>query len=304
MKVLKGDFIGFTFNNKHSSELGIVRTSDGSRFNENLLPAYSDKTIPTSGGDGTYYFGSNFTQRTFDLSIAFDSLTEKQFRDLKILLGDKRIHPLIFDESPYKVYQAKISGNPSLKYICFEEEGFRIYKGEGNISFVCYYPFAKSRYKYLEEYTRENIPEWDDNTENLDEWIEASGIKNKGVYDNFQNRKYSLYNPGDIETDYILTFNFLPSIPTVNSFQVYIEGDEERQLNFKEITKIGSDTGFRINTKLNLIEGIDSSGRITGNVYNRYKSSGNFFKIPRGESSLTITGGLNPVDLKYDFLYF
>jgi hypothetical protein len=32
------DFIGFTFNGKHSSELGIVRTSDGSRFNENLLP--------------------------------------------------------------------------------------------------------------------------------------------------------------------------------------------------------------------------------------------------------------------------
>jgi len=33
-----GDYIGFTFNNVHSSELGILRTSDGSRFNENLLP--------------------------------------------------------------------------------------------------------------------------------------------------------------------------------------------------------------------------------------------------------------------------
>jgi hypothetical protein len=32
------DYIGFTFNNTHSSSLGIVRTSDGSRFNENLLP--------------------------------------------------------------------------------------------------------------------------------------------------------------------------------------------------------------------------------------------------------------------------
>jgi hypothetical protein len=45
----KGDYMGFSFgigekdangNEKliHSSELGIVRTSDGSRFNENLLP--------------------------------------------------------------------------------------------------------------------------------------------------------------------------------------------------------------------------------------------------------------------------
>jgi hypothetical protein len=34
----KGDYMGFTYNNIHSSTLGIVRTSNGSRFNENLLP--------------------------------------------------------------------------------------------------------------------------------------------------------------------------------------------------------------------------------------------------------------------------
>jgi hypothetical protein len=32
------DYVGFTFNGVHSSSLGIVRTSEGSRFNENLLP--------------------------------------------------------------------------------------------------------------------------------------------------------------------------------------------------------------------------------------------------------------------------
>ena len=39
------DFVGFTYNNVHSSSLGIVRTSDGSRFNENLLPTIQDKTV-------------------------------------------------------------------------------------------------------------------------------------------------------------------------------------------------------------------------------------------------------------------
>jgi hypothetical protein len=40
----KGDYMGFSYGTKadgtpmHSSDLGIVRTSDGSRFNENLLP--------------------------------------------------------------------------------------------------------------------------------------------------------------------------------------------------------------------------------------------------------------------------
>lgn len=304
MEVLKGDFIGFTFNNKHSSELGIVRTSDGSRFNENLLPVYSDKTVVAPGEDGTYYFGSNFTQRVFDISIAFDSLTEKQFKDLRILFGDKKIHNLIFDEVPYKVYQARINGNPSLKYICFDEDGERVYKGEGTISLVCYYPFGRSRYKYLEDYTSDNIFEWDTEYGNLDEWIVASGIKNKGTYDNFSNRQYSLYNPGDLETDYLLTFDFPEDSTPIPNFQIYINDDEESQLNFKGLEKIGNDSSFRINSKLNLVEGLDSQGNITGNIYNKFKTSGNFFKIPKGESSLTITGTLIPKEMKYDFLYF
>lgn len=304
MEVLKGDFIGFTFNDKHSSELGIVRTSDGSRFNENLLPVYSDKTVVVPGEDGTYYFGSNFTQRVFDISIAFDSLTEKQFRDLRRIFGDKKIHNLIFDEAPYKVYQARINGNPSLKYICFDEDGERVYKGEGTISLICYYPFGKSRYKYLEDYTSDNIPEWDTEYGNLDEWIAASGIKSKGTYDTFSNRRYNLYNPGDMETDYLLTFDFPEDSSTIEGFQIFIVDDEESQLNFGEITKIGSDAGFRINSKLNLIEGLDFQGRITGTIYNRFKTSGNFFKIPQGESSLSITGTLVPKEMKYDFIYF
>jgi hypothetical protein len=38
MSEWKGEFLGFTYGGIHSSTLGIVRTSDGSRFNENLLP--------------------------------------------------------------------------------------------------------------------------------------------------------------------------------------------------------------------------------------------------------------------------
>jgi hypothetical protein len=57
----QGDYMGFTYNKKHSSELGIVRVSDGSRFNENLLPTMQDKTVQVPGGDGMYYFGSYYT---------------------------------------------------------------------------------------------------------------------------------------------------------------------------------------------------------------------------------------------------
>ena len=147
MSALKGDFISFSFNKVHSSDLGIIRTSDGSRFNENLLPTIQDKTIQVPGGDGTYFFGSYYTQRPFNISIAFDNLTEDQVRRLSTHFGDKQIHELIFDEKPYKVYMAKINGTPQIKTICFEEDGKRIYKGEGSLNFICYYPFAKSRFK-------------------------------------------------------------------------------------------------------------------------------------------------------------
>ncbi len=161
MAVLKGDFIGFTYNGIHSSELGIMRTSDGSRFNENLLPTFTDKTAIASGVNETYYFGSQYTQKQFSISVAFDSLTEVQFRKIRQIFGDQKIHDLIFDELPFKIYSAKVSGTPTWKYVCFDDEnGERVYKGEGSIQFICYYPFARSRYKYLNNYTIDSIPEW------------------------------------------------------------------------------------------------------------------------------------------------
>jgi hypothetical protein len=53
---------------------------------------------------------------------------------LKRLFGDKKIHPLIFDEIPYKIYWAKATSSATIKYIAFEEgETNRVYKGEGEV---------------------------------------------------------------------------------------------------------------------------------------------------------------------------
>ena len=139
-----GEYIGFTYNNIHSSTLGIARVSGGSRFNENLLPTIQDKTVQVPGGDGTYYFGSYYTQKQFSMSFAFDSLTEQQLAEIKRVFGDKEIHDLIFDETPYKVYRAKVTGTATIKHLPFDEgTTHRVYKGEGTIQFTCYEPFAR-----------------------------------------------------------------------------------------------------------------------------------------------------------------
>ena len=182
----RGDYLGFTFNGIHSSELGLVRVSSSNRYDDNLLPTIQDKTVQVPGGDGMYFFGSYYTQRQFTVSFAFDALTDAQLRRLRTVLGDKKIHPLIFDEMPYKVYQAKVTGNNTVKHLAFDHgQGARIYKGEGSIQFTCYFPFARSRYKYKEDYRLSTIPEWKDESDiNISEWIEASGmLDEQGDYD-------------------------------------------------------------------------------------------------------------------------
>lgn len=317
MSALKGDFISFSFNKVHSSDLGIIRTSDGSRFNENLLPTIQDKTIQVPGGDGTYFFGSYYTQRPFSVPIAFDSLTEEQVRRLYSHFGDKQIHELIFDERPYKYYMAKINGTPQIKIICFEEDGKRIYKGEGNLNFICYYPFAKSRFKYLDQYNTTNIPEWnewpgavvdgglyepgileDAVAGNKSEWALASGMKEtQGSYDGVGGNTTLLYNAGDLPTDFKVYLRNLSSTRGVLSLsnttgeQLIVNGIELKQ----------GDLGVCVNTKTNLIEGYNGNG-LTGTLYNSYIVGGDFFKLPLGEHTLSTFGIIEKIE--YDYLYY
>ena len=202
MGTIKGDFIGFSYNGVHSSELGIVRTSEGSRFNENLLPTIKDRTVQVPGGDGTLYFGSEFTQRQISISFAFDELTEQQLSQIQQLFGDKKVHSLIFDERPYKIYQAKVTGSSTIKYIPFTHQGQRIYKGEGSVQFTCYQPYAICSKKFLNQYENEGI--------DISEWAEASGLKQaQGKIDifDYQNNYFPVYNPGVKPSDWRLIIN-------------------------------------------------------------------------------------------------
>lgn len=93
-------FVGLTYDGVHSSELGLYRVSDGSRYNDNLLPSFSDKTLERPFTDGMYYFGANYQQKDWSIEFAFDHITEAQLRKIKQLLGKGSKIPLklIFDE--------------------------------------------------------------------------------------------------------------------------------------------------------------------------------------------------------------
>ena len=295
---LKGDFIGFSFNEHRSESLGIVRVSDGSRYNEDLVPTTQDKTVQVPGGDGFYYFGSDYTQKPFTIPIAFDGLTEKQFRELQQVFGTKELGKLVFDERPYKYYMVK-SSKPQLKYICFGKDGERIYKGEGTLTFTAYYPFAKSIFKFLNEYSDKN----------KDEWKEASGMKaEKGTYDTVSNNgSISVYNAGDLEADFILRFSLPIDNAPIGDIKITLSkenvGKVEAFLDLNGFSKKGTDTGFQINTKTNLIEGFNAEG-LTGTLYNENIIQGDFFKIPPREDYQISVTGATPIEIVYDYIYY
>lgn len=293
--MVREDFVGFTFNDKHSSDLGIIRTSDGSRYNYDLLPTFQDVTLQVPGGDGTYYFGSHYTERQFPIPIAFDSLTEEKFRLLVDTFSTKELKRLIFDEAPYKYYMAKPSGTLQLKYICFDEGGERIYKGEGTLNFVAYYPFAKSVHKFLNSYSAEDYPE-------KTEWNKYAKLPStQGGYDG-TGPSINLYNSGQLETDFYAYYSFVGT--TIAATNIKISQDpNNRTLSFSSITKKGSDNQIRINSKTNLIEGCNSSFAPTGTLYNSYITSGDFFKIPLLASTFESTG-TDCVKIEYDYLYY
>ena len=355
-----GDFLGFTFGGIHSSALGITRVSGGDRYNEELHPEIKDRTAEVPGLDGEYYFGSNFGPRSFDIEIAFDGLTETQFRLLRTIFGTRQIKELIFDERPYKKYMAKLENPIELSFVAFDEPKYtwekiqdsynnyvqgisgdfehkvydgttqRIYKGEGKITFVCHYPFAKSVYKVLPV------------SEEDSDWVISSGILSTDTYvqfDTFENGQIKVYNPGDMSTGFRLYCPFTAAAQpeseevepneeeveaapsTYNITLAYTEGgstDVTAVLQIQNLEPIGEDIGFIINTDTGLIVGVSAVGydnngnrRFTtsGNLYNRYVTSGHFFKLNPSISindgaNIQISGDISDIEIYYDYLYF
>ena len=324
----KADFLGFEFAGQHSSDMGIIRVSDGDRFDEELTPEIKDVTVDVPGMHGEYFFGSTYGVKKFDIKIAYDRLTEEQFRKLRKLYGRQQIGELIFDERPYKKYMVKIENPIELSYVCFDEpkkvstqiEGIkvdgstthtvvratdgteRIYKGEGTINFVCCFPFAKSAFK--------QIPSGEEESD----WVISSGILTAAQYQNFDsfdsvNSKFEIYNAGDLPTGFRL---YIPAAQgnMVNAFTLtYAESSNTtyqdilavNAITLKPNSKNGNnliyDCGVLVDTSNQLIIGVseftqDSNQNRTyktsGNIYNEFIDSGYFFKF---QPNLAYTDG-------------
>ena len=128
------DFLGFTFNGQHCLyDLKVYRVINGDRYTYDMAPQRNELTAEASGADGMFFFGERHKQKNFNVDVAFEDLSESEFKEWKKFCNNKDICDLIFDEEPYKVYSAKITGTPQFKVIPFDIGGERVYRGEGTI---------------------------------------------------------------------------------------------------------------------------------------------------------------------------
>ena len=303
--VNKIDYAGFTFAGIHTSQFGLYSVSSGDRYSRYLSPTIKNQTAENSGGAGTYFFGSQHTQQTFNFNLAFDSITELELREIKEWLNND-VSPLILDETPYIQYYVKVSSAPQINFLSFDSlendetvienkdklyipgnkiESSRIYKGEMSISFIAYDPYGYSVKKWLSDY--------DDDNKN--EWAAASGLINKRIpnstneYDKPINGVIHAYNAGTLPTDFIMTFN------NINSGTINISINSKKWLEIT-IPSMTSYNKFIIDTKKRLIIG-------DGKVCNNLLTSGDFFKLPLGYSDITIPSNLLPeIEYKYKYI--
>lgn len=289
---MKGDFLGFSFDGIHCSQLGITHVSSSDRYDEDLFPEVKDKTIEIPNNHGEYYYGSTYGTRTFEINIAYDSVTETQFRNIRRLFGTRKVCELIFDERPYKVYYAKIESPIELSYVCFDEEEWtwetenhdnyipgsidhkvytgnkrRIYKGEGTINLICYQPFAHQQFKILDLYrtSGENAGNLITKYSNVDEWAESSGLLTQEEWDEYHidtcipsTGPYTcaipVYNPGDLDVGFCL---FIPFATIGNeiltSETITIPAEEELTYTLQK-TPVGNVTVTGIDSEYYIIE--------------------------------------------------
>ena len=140
------DYLCFSFNGKNSYEdFGLLRTSDGGKFEDDIISTLKDNSAEIPNSDGTYFFNSYHINKKFIIKFAFYKLKESKYREIKRWLSGKELAPLWFYESPYKVYMAKVTGQPKFNLLPLgntSEE--RYYNGTGQVEFTAYWPYART----------------------------------------------------------------------------------------------------------------------------------------------------------------
>lgn len=316
MTIKYDSFTGFTFGDYHTSQFHLIRTSDGSRYNDETFAQAKDTTITVPGMDGSLYISSQRQNRVFNLKFAYDGLTEEDIFDIREWFASDKEQKLIFDERPYCYYMGKVTGTPKLSYICFDDPDSprrRIYKGEGTVTITCYYPYAKSLYKSQEE-QRENLAYVDKETnetkyfyEDIEQWVNSAVLPETAA---------ALPEGGDVS----IQINNTGHMPM--HFRMLLSANKPTgkiQVNGKTIMELSDldwaekDKGgifYIYDSELHLFftiprtRGTEIPNSYAGlSIANTIIKAGDFFQIPTNSQKISTTN-LTIKQIEYSYIYY
>lgn len=180
------------------------------------------------------------------------------------------------------VYNAKVTGTPQIKTICFDEDGKRIYKGEGSVQFTCYYPYGHTPNKLYDTNGQLVVADGRSlNSYNTDyyptkaEWAAASGLGTSisvGV------------NPGDVPAPFVFT----STTSTVNAGTVLRVGSFSIQV-------LETCSGLTWDSKTGIVK-----GTVNGELRPISYSGNGCVALPVSETSVTVSGGT----IDYEYWYY
>lgn len=297
---MQESFVGFTYNQIHSSYFHLIRTTNG-RVTMPLFGKTRDDIVERPNTDGQYFFASIKTSRIFSVDLTFTNLSNSVYQMMRNFYNMKGLHALIFDEEPYKVYMAKITGTANQKYLNVNDT----LNGELHLEFTSYYEYALSRFNYLDNYISLNIDEWQSDMSNhggivndvinvnsgwlLDDTVN-SGLYITGALTDFNNRA-----EWDTASEFITTPQTVENtLPLVNygdnkaSWIFYLKKDalcnggiqiqntdtleEQTILILDNVTCVNpgllTDTWIEFNSRTQMAYGCDNLKRRLGTVYN------------------------------------
>lgn len=205
---MKGELLGFTIGDIHSSEFNMVRSNNG-LASLDFFGKFQDSTVKLENSDITVFYNSFFQSKSFQLNAAFTNLTEDKLSLLKKTWNSNELYKLIFDENPHKYYMVKIDKLTSMKHLAFEKGNLRYYNGEITFTFVGYFPYAISRFESIQSGHLELASEPD----LLGYWEELEDLPVNRPEFTFNSSKtqatLQLYNYGDLPAIFELWSNII-----------------------------------------------------------------------------------------------
>lgn len=264
-------------------EMGLYKVSNSNRQNDILVPTLKHTTVEVPGGDGTYWFGSQYTQKPITVKFAYDNLTEQNLYTLRWLFDGKKHLHVIFDEYPYKYYDMVVSAAPQFDYVPFTEDRLiggietprRIFKGEGSVQLVSYLPYAIGV---------EGIKKWGDfnpappNLEELKGTVNyytgSYQIDTYGTIVGNQGTGFIVWNAGELPTDYKLHVD-KDTLNAISSISIKTFFSHETLAVFEKTTTSTITEDLTFDSKLHLI--YNNEGKIRNSLF---ASTEAFITIP------------------------